>query len=194
MNRLSRLNKAEKVAGEVVTRELRKVKTVMLTGADGDAIIDAIEAAIAPDDFPIWEDIDRQVQFYHEHRDQRRDDTECPDDHGLLAWIDLIAWGRSALPVRITRQLLLRWRDGFEEYMNGHPNSGPWSPRPYQLCVSCRVSLPNGRASAESPACPLCGGDNILPASHARPMGAAWIKPIGPSRSVLVDIDGKEVP
>jgi predicted RNA-binding Zn-ribbon protein involved in translation (DUF1610 family) len=137
-----------------------------LKGASLEAIADAVEQAVAEEEWPILAEIDRQAAEYHEAR---------PDDlHGFGEWLLLLQAGGATLPDRLPRAVLLAWRDSYKPHWG--LAGKPWVPMPFWRCVDCLMVLPHGEAGWGR-RCPVCGGGRIWHSDFSKALGVAWIDP-----------------
>jgi len=105
-------------------------RTRSLRGLETDAILDAVEAAVSPDDDELYERLWDHVEV--------ADDQG--DTHYFLHWVWGLQEGSWALPVPMPRAVL----EGFDR------NCGCTLFR----CETCKTGLGNARYYA---ACPTCG-------------------------------------
>lgn len=142
-----------------------------LVGMGLEEIIDAVEAAAAPEDRHILAAIGEQTEDYH---------ATLPDLtsqegrlHGFMVWVGELHRGQAALPERLPRIVLETWRD-FYRPSGGPPGQpSPWCPWPMWRCEDCLMVLPS--CDGEWPACPVCASKNILRADLSRGLGYRWI-------------------
>lgn len=134
-----------------------------LKGAPMATILDAIEAATAPGDRPILEEICEQCEEYGK---------AWPDDHhGWWDWTRLLQTGAASLPDRLPRSVLIAWQDAYTPRWD--LQGRPWTPRPFWICGSCKMALPH-RPGWDGP-CPICDSPRILQSDFSKPLGRAWI-------------------
>jgi hypothetical protein len=161
------VGKLLETTGELLSRKRKADAAIRLMGADLEEIVDALEAAVAPEDRPLLAEIDRQIEDYGERQPDRM--------HGFLEWVLLLHKGSRSLPERIPADLLRTWRDGYSERwgFDGSPRSLSASWR----CEDCKMALPNaGPNGTLFPSdCPVCGSVDLRYADLSRPIGERWI-------------------
>ncbi|HEY7310006.1 MAG TPA: hypothetical protein VH643_11660 [Gemmataceae bacterium] len=157
-----------------------------LQGASLETILDAVEKAVAEEDRPILEEIDRQIEEYDAQppRVVRAYGAERTIEpvHGFEEWLLLLHDGAASLPDRLPRSVLIAWRDRYHpprpELTRYGLNGGPVSPGPFWRCEDCRMVLPHGVPPGwPDEGCPVCGSARVWHADHSKPLSAAWINP-----------------
>jgi predicted RNA-binding Zn-ribbon protein involved in translation (DUF1610 family) len=124
-----------------------------LEGADLGTILEAIQAAVSPQDQDILGEIVKQA-------------LACEQStHGFVSWARLISDGVASLPERIPTAVLLAWRGDYGK-----------QPLPLRRCQGCKMVLPNVPEMWSAP-CPVCGSALICYADLSKPLGVAWLDP-----------------
>jgi hypothetical protein len=124
-------------------------------------VLDLVEEAIAPESWPVMEDIIRQIEEYAAQPPRELCDGDLkPYVHGFLLWLCYVQEGHAPLPETIPHALLLAYRNGHAH----HPCKPLATPIPIVLCLDCEMVLPNSTVEGGLPwisPCPVCGSENL---------------------------------
>jgi len=159
MNSHSRVNKLLEQARNKAVMHRKAIRRRRCLNATWEELLQMVEEAIAPESWPVVEDIIGQMEEYHQRPPRELANGETIENtHGFYEWLELLHAGSGDLPETIPHVVLLAWRNG---YANHPANS---TPVPIRRCEDCKMILPNCTVDGHGPCitpCPVCGSDAI---------------------------------
>jgi hypothetical protein len=201
MNRQCRLRAAERCVDALPEAVFRMR---YLQGKSREEVLRAVRDALDEECVPLLEEILEQVRQYdarhddteenddadHHEDDYEDDDFEETDEEdneedddgkddrvcGFVEWLDYVRTGLALLPEKIPLEVLLVWRD---EYQN-QPSQGGASPA--VRCLRCNMVLPGTPPKPGRPlsgtwlGCSICDSDEFAGRVLLRGGGCVWMK------------------